>query len=340
MTYPVSRLVMLKQRRNNHLHMHRRDLSDAIKGIHPPVRLLALNWSLDSPHAEIHRICADRILARGTNHQTLHGDEQSKAHESVLWRFLHTTEPLDDNEADTIIEMDLREDLEHALSRAVDAIVRVLALPRPDPERVGAALARARGYRPARTDAQAHQQKPSAPPRYFGLLAEIDLINALNAPLTSSSSMREFWDALKARKTGGIARRPHVTIVHSKQLPECAELWERCTALYALPAPPLFCARLGHVVANERIMAVTVEELRVDDPEADDDEAQAGSVFVSQLGHALRESLHVTIGTRDADVLPVEAGALVAAFRRGAKDVQSVPLDNVYIRGRIQGLFS
>jgi hypothetical protein len=37
--------------------------------------------------------------------------------------------------------------------------------------------------------------------------------------------------------------------------------------------------------------------------------------------------------------LPVEAGALVAAFRKGAKDVQSVPLDNVYIRGRIQGLF-
>ena len=118
------------------------------------------------------------------------------------------------------------------------------------------------------------------------------------------------------------------------------DLWERCTALCALPAPPLFRARLGHVVFNVRIMAATVEELRVDDPEAD--EAQAGSAFVSQLDHALRESLHVTIGLRDdADVRPVEAGALATAFRKGeGTDVRSVPLENVYIKGRVQGLFS
>ncbi len=323
--------------------MHRRDLRDAVKSMHPPVRLLALNWSLDQPHAEIHRICADRVLARGTNHQMLHGDEQEKAHESVLWRFLLDTEPLADDEADTVIEMDVREDLEHALSRAVDAVVRVLGLARPDAERVGAALARARGYRPARTDAESQQQQQprrrSAPPRYFGMLAEIDLVSALDAPITAAPSgdaVRKFWDALKARE--GVARRPHVTVVHGKQLPEQLDLWERCTALYALPTPPLFCARLGHVVANERIMAATVEDLRVDDPEAD--EAQAGTAFVSQLDHALRDSLHVTIGMRDADVLPVEAGALVASFRNGAAGVHSVPLENVYIKGRIQGLFS
>ncbi len=131
--------------KNNHLRMHRRALRDAVKGMHPPVRLLALYWSLDQPHAKTHRICADRILARGTNHQTLHGDEKGKAHESVLWQFLRTTEPLADGEADTVIEMDVQDDLEHALLRAVDAVVRVLGLPRPDAERVGAALARARG---------------------------------------------------------------------------------------------------------------------------------------------------------------------------------------------------
>jgi tRNA ligase len=327
--------------KNNHLHMHRRDLRDAVKGMQPPVRLLAFNWSLDLPHAEIHRICADRILARGANHQTLHGDEHSKAHESVVWQFLHTTEPLADDEADTVIEMDVRDDLEHALSRAVDAIVRVLELPRPDAERVGAALAMARGYRPSRTGAQTPQQqqrKPSAPPRYFGIPAEIDLIDALDTHIAARSeddAVRKFWDALKARS--GVARRPHITIVHSKQLPDRVDLWERCAALHALPAPLLFSARLGHVVTNGRIMAATVEDLRMDDPEAD--EAQAGSAFVSQLDHVLRESLHVTIGTRGADVLPVEAGALVASFKKGATGVHSVPLENVYIKGRIQGLF-
>ena len=324
--------------------MHRQDLQDAVKNMRPPVRLLALNWSLDQPLAEIHRICADRILARGSNHQTLHGDEQGKAHESVLWRFLHTTEPLADSEVDTVIVMDIREDLEHALTRAVDAVVRVLDLPRPDAERVGAALASARGYRPARTDAPPEKNKKktsSAAPRYFGMPAEIDLVDALDAQIAGGGAraVREFWDALRARDDG-VARRPHVTIVHSKQLPERLDLWERCGALYALPVPPLFRARLGHVVANARIMAVTVEDLRVDDPEAAD-EAQAGAAFVSQLGDALRESLHVTVGmAKDMDVLPVEAGALVASFRRGAADVHSVPLENVYIKGRIQGLFS
>ena len=42
---------------------------------------------------------------------------------SVVWQFLHNTEPLADDEADTVIEMDVRGDLEHALSRAVDAVV-------------------------------------------------------------------------------------------------------------------------------------------------------------------------------------------------------------------------
>jgi tRNA ligase len=114
--------------------MHRWDLRDTVKGLHPPVRLLALNWSLDLPHAEIHRICADRILARGANHQTLHSDELGKAHESVIWRFLHTTEPLTDDKADTIIQMDVREDLKQAVSHAVDAVVGVLDSPRPDAE--------------------------------------------------------------------------------------------------------------------------------------------------------------------------------------------------------------
>ena len=65
--------------------------------------------------------------------------------------FLKTTEPLNENEADATIEMDIGEDLEHSLARAIDGIVRKLGLPRPDAERVGAALAKARGYMPANT---------------------------------------------------------------------------------------------------------------------------------------------------------------------------------------------
>ncbi|KAH9044233.1 hypothetical protein EDB84DRAFT_1436037 [Lactarius hengduanensis] len=68
------------QRPSYPYNVHRQDLRNAVKGMHPPVHLLALNWSLDQPHAEIHRICADHIMTRGTNHQTLHGDKQAPRH--------------------------------------------------------------------------------------------------------------------------------------------------------------------------------------------------------------------------------------------------------------------
>jgi len=343
--------------RNNHLRKHREDLRDATKAMYPPVRLLALNWSLDRPFAEIHRTCADRILARGGNHQTLHGDADAKSHEDILWQFLRNTEPLDDAEADATIEMDVSEDLEQALARAIDGVVRVLALPRPDLERVGVALAKARAYKPDLTDPKQPKQAKAAAkappaPRYFCLLAEIDLVDALDAHISRGEErdapLREFWDALKTPDGGRsrVARIPHVTIVHINQQqsqnkdsdpdPESVVLWERCAALDALSAPPIFRARLGHVVANERIMAVTVEELCVDDPE--EDAGQEGAAFVSQLGHELRERLHITIGTKDASVLPVEAGALVQSFKRGEKGIDSVPLEGVYVKGRIKGL--
>jgi tRNA ligase len=323
----------------------------------PPVRLLALNWSLDLPFAEIHRICSDRILARGTNHQSLPGDATSKAHEDVVWQFLQQAEPLDEDEADATIEMDLCEDLEHALARAIDGVVRELGLPRPDIERVGVALAKARAYEPALKGVKQAAAKAPSLPRYFALLAEINLVDVLDAHISSGvngrgeatpAAVREFWEAIKGptdgRRGSRVARRPHVTIVHSKHRHqeerelESVVLWERCVALHALSSPPIFRARLGHVVANERIMAATIEDLGVDDPE--EDAGQEGAVFVSQLDAGLRQRLHVTIGTRDESVSAVEAGALVEGFKKGEKGMESVPLEGVYIKGRIKGLFS
>jgi tRNA ligase len=256
--------------------------------------------------------------------------------------FLKNTEPLIENEADATIEMDIGEDLEHSLARAIDGVVRELGLPRPDAERVGAALAKVRGYMPARTTSpKKPETKAKGTPRYFGLLAETDLVEALEAHISrreegeEGGPLREYWDALKKNKR--ITRQPHVTIVHSRGLPDKLTLWECCFALYALPTPPLFRARLGHVVADKRVMAVTVEELRVDDPE--EDEGQKGSTFLSMLDPELRGRLHITVGTRDASVPPFEAVALVESFKSG-KGPDNVRLEDVCVKGRIKGLYS
>ena len=132
--------------RNSPLCKYREDLRDATTAIHPPVRLLALNWSLDRPSAEIHRTCAVRILVRGANPMTLHGDADAKSHEDVLWQFLRNTEPLNDGEADKTIEMDISEDLEQKLARA-----------RPAPARPG--TRRRRPHQGVRVQAHTHRHE-------------------------------------------------------------------------------------------------------------------------------------------------------------------------------------
>jgi len=39
-------------------------------------------------------------------------------------------------------------------------------------------------------------------------------------------------------------------------------------------------------------------------------------------------------------VPPFEAGALVESFKKGGKGLDNVPLEDVYVKGRIKGLYS
>ncbi|EJD39052.1 hypothetical protein AURDEDRAFT_171847 [Auricularia subglabra TFB-10046 SS5] len=137
--------------KNNHLFQHRSSLRQAVANGRPPVKLLALHWATvttNLPRNTVHRICADRIAARGENHQNLipgvHG-----THEGVLWRSLNDTHGLEADEFDACVEMEVDESLEEALARTVVGVVRVLRLPKPSQERVDEALCKARAYRAA-----------------------------------------------------------------------------------------------------------------------------------------------------------------------------------------------
>ncbi|KAI0699054.1 RNA ligase-domain-containing protein [Cerioporus squamosus] len=358
--------------KNNHLKQHREQLREAAKKFRPPAKLLALNWSFDIPMSTVHRICGDRIMARGENHQSLVADE-TKSHEDVLWQFLKNAEELTDAEADVVVSMDVEEPLEDALSRAVGAVVKYLGLPQPDAEKMGMALAAARAYEPKlkgkkpegngngdagkgknkkqdkekAEQAQGSPKKSKAPPapRYFGILAEVDLQSVVGGAIAAAESQLpseavRFWNNLVQEKR--VQGRPHVTLVHSKSLPAEGALWERCRALHALPRPPLLSFRLGHVVWSERIMACTVVDIAVDQSEG---EAQKEAVeFVVGLPEEVRERLHITVGTRNQSVPPVEAKELVTAWKkregRTIPGVWAIPLKDVWVKGRVKGLQS
>ena len=326
------------------MRQHRSALRGAVKSCDPPVRLLALNWAFEQPLTTIHRICSDRICDRGENHQTLHSDIHGKSHEDALWSFIEQREELEEGEVDSVVEMDITEDLEHALDRAVDGCVRILGLEKPDQEKVGLALAAARAYEPAKKKEERKEKekaKKGKPPRYYGFVPEVDLLELLDPVFSApgdadTADGKQFFTDLK--KDGRITEHPHITIVHSKALdsgPEWAQpLWDHCSELCLSPTPSTFRFNLGPVVWNDRVMAITVDEVA---PASDDDET--GESFVDQLPQEVRKILHITVGTGRKDILPFEAHALMGDWRNG-KCIKSAQLTNIPVEGHIRGLLS
>jgi len=326
------------------LRQHRTALRDAVRGYDHPVRLLTLNWAFEKPLTTIHRICSDRIYDRGEKHQTLQADLSGKSHEDVVWQFIEQHEELEEGEVDAVIEMDISEDLEHALDRAVDGCVRILGLEKPDQEKVGLALAAARAYEPTKNKEDKKQKekekRKEKPPRYYGFVPEVDLLELLNPVFSApgdaeAADGKQFFADLK--KSGRVTKKPHVTIVHSKALDlEWAKpLWDRCSDLYLSSTPSTFRFSMGSVVWNDRVMAVTVDE--VESASSDDD--GAGKSFVDQLPQEVRKKLHITVGTANEDIPPFEAHGLVEDWKNG-KRIKSLQLTNIPTEGRIRALFS
>ena len=205
----------------------------------------------------------------GAKHQILPGYTTHKSHEDVVWMFPKITEPLIETEADAIIEMDIGEDLEHALTRAIDGIVRELGLPRPDAERAGKVLAKVHGYKTAHSASPNEPEtkaKPKPAPRYFGFLL-LFLFPAINEvldrilkvylckkdPCSSFGTLSRRINASRASRTSRscIASISRIRLRYGSVA---------LSSMRSFATPPMFRARLGHVVMDERVVAVTMEE--------------------------------------------------------------------------------
>ncbi|KAJ7750821.1 RNA ligase [Mycena metata] len=328
---------------------------------------------------EVHRICAARVTQRGANHQTLRAssgpadatqqdNNGNDHHERIIWRFLHSAEALAPDEVDDVIEMRVGEGLAGAVQRAVAGIVRVLVVPAPMEERVKEGVEKGEQYAAVAADAAGkkanasangkgkgreatqppQQQKKVKPPRYYGFLPALDLAAVLTEPLKADAGAAAFLAQLIRDKR--VAERPHVTIVHSKSLEGpnkeagSGELWEKCRALdtfgtdAAAGAKQEFRLKLGSVLWNERVMAITVEDVQPASEGSAEGHAQA---FLTALPESVHTRLHVTVGTRDSGVKPVEAKGLVEAWRMGGETgMKEVKLEGVSVQGRVRGMFS
>jgi tRNA ligase len=330
--------------RNNHLSRHRIGIREAVSPMQPPPRLIALNWSVTSGRpATVHRIATDRIVSRGDNHQNLTLSNVPE-YEEVVWRFLKESEELGEDEVDDVIEMEIEEGLEESLERAVSGVVDLLGLEKPSDEKMGEALRIAREYEPAKravtkrqSAKQSKAEKKKEKTRYYGLLPELDLSEVLGAIMNSNTpvpdSGRLFWEKLK--DTGRYASRPHVTIVHSNTKEDERELWDACDALMQAK-PPLFEFSLSHIVWNDRVMALAVDDLKL---VGEGGGEGAGDVFLKTLDDSVKHRLHITVGTKDPSIPPVEAKDMVKDWRAG-KATETLALNGITAKGRIKGLIA
>ncbi|KAG6837484.1 hypothetical protein H0H93_009027 [Arthromyces matolae] len=335
--------------KNNHLAQHRKALRDLANGFNVPTRLLVLNWGVGSiPQATVHRVCGDRIMQRGENHQTLRPDA-AKGHEEVIWMFLNTRQEFSDSEADAVIEMEVEENIQAAVRRAVNGCVAVLGLEQPTEEKIGEALAAITSYKPhVKTGDDEKKKKTKDGSRYYGLLAEVDLEEELGTRLASIANASgvegdavSFWGVVKG--AGRVTQRPHVTIVHRNSLPAEKDVWDNCAAIHMMENPPLFKLKLGHLVWNARVMALTVDKLVVVEEEGYDGEEATGKgkKFLDSLSEDLMRRLHITVGTKNAQIKAVEAKSLIETYRKGESSdasgpIRSISLDDIVVSGRIK----
>lgn len=311
----------------------------------------------------IHRICGDRIQERGENHQTLRPDVK-KSHEDVLWMFIEQSEPLSESEVDDIVEMDMEEDLEANLRRAVDGLCRVLEIPRPGEDKIGEAVSIARNYayRPTgrelskaeKETGKSKKKKEGPTPRYFGILPEIDLKPVVEGAL---SVVNNDHPASKVYKTiqskNRVTSRPHITIVHSKSLPDEQQLWDNAMALHLASSPPIFRFRVDYLICNERVMALSIADIGIfveeddgknENTDLDDLNKRVMALSIADNGTLVEKKgegdgkienkdlddlatpfletilplcfrLHITVGTADRDYNPFEARKLVQDWR-------------------------
>ncbi|CAD6905264.1 unnamed protein product [Tilletia controversa] len=222
------------------------------------IRLVALTWAFDS-HAlnDVHRICSERIIKRGDNHQTLRiegggGDASTSTpsktrtkmpHEQILWNFLEELQPFgsslggegDEGQADELfdrtVRLEIEYDQEKALRTAISALAPILDLTQPSEEQIRLGLEAARAYkvgirkelkvRYGRRSGKGEGADSSAP-RYYGLTVEADLEDLIPRLIhqCDDDALRE--DALRVfdefRSNSRIVQHPHITLVHSNSV--------------------------------------------------------------------------------------------------------------------------
>lgn len=314
--------------RNNHLEKHYNELThmpfDTKLGTGKTlkmydVRFIAVQWDVDElPYHRVLRVCSERVVKRGDNHQTLRPDMTVEAeHEAIVGQFLRNFTVPDPEDFERIIHVGVLDDSFAALRKVVNGLVDILGLARPDDQALSDALDSAAAYK---TSTPYHAPaKISKTIRYFGLAPEIELSSLVASVLTRhpSESAQEFLDDLQAKSR--IVAKPHVTLSHEKNVQAEKEdetatspgphqaCWEQCQTLASDSTSAMYEYNITHLVWDDRVMTLIIDTLH----------PKSAETIQLDVPEDYAKHLHITVGTRSEDIPAFESRGIVQVAREG-----------------------
>lgn len=283
-------------------------------------------WDVDAqPYHRLLRICSERVVTRGDNHQTLRPDSTVEAeHEAIVGQFLRNWTAPEPALFDKVISVNIADAPQEALGKVVNGLVDILGLTRPTEKAIFEALEAATQYKV--TTPYHAPAMIGKPVRYFGLAPEIDLqvitqTILSNMPPSDSESVTALFADIRSKNR--IVAKPHVTLAHEKNVQEeresaddgaepgpYEEAWKTCKNLASADSSPLYDFDITHLVWDERVMALALSKLR-----------QRDDAPELRLPDEVGRDLHVTIGTRTEGISAYESRGIIKAAK--AKMVES-----------------
>jgi tRNA ligase len=340
------------------------------------VRLIGVVWDVESePYHRLLRVCSERVVKRGDNHQTLRPDLTLEAeHEAVVGNFLRNWTSPDPEIFEKLITVNIPDPISVTFRTIVESLCQTLDIPLPRDEKIEQALKDAEAYK-VTTPYRAPAVKIGKKVRYFGVAPEIDLKSTVLSIFDTRSDNEAQSMFENMQKDSRVTTKPHITLVHENSVASEKEaageaeaeatgpvqgLWGTCRGLAESTLSPIYEFDMPYLVWDGRVMALMVDNLHprtITPGPTDKKDGEAGTAKAPELiiSDELSVFLHVTVGTKSEATNAFEARALVKAARQaiasGTKEsstdeiaegggrVKWLKLDNVKGEGRIRGMY-
>lgn len=346
--------------RNNHQRRERKQLIEDVQKIIPKAHFVALHYVHDRGNFDqIRQIMRERVLSRGDNHQTIQAG--SKGQEEIIGimeGFLHRFEPVNlerdpDDGFDFVIDLDVtassRENLETVVARLNSEYPKLFGKMPTGEDLDNAIEAALSDYKPdikheigdrgsnkskgknnnkqQSTQQNGAAQKPKEKerkPEYFGITLPTSRITSILDAVfqAADAESAKMYRILHSQRR--VQSEFHVTLIHrasAGQSPQNQEYWDSLVGLHknarnAEGADVNAEIELGQckvllerIVWNDRVMCFVVRLNPVD-----------GSAMEWR---SVNPMAHVTVGTADQSIKPVESNDLLARWLKEGSGPQT-----------------